>query len=62
MDVWSISPNSDRPNLMEVKDTPLGNVIFWSVYFAFGKEIFGLLSAVPAMSSNKMNQIEDQLH
>lgn len=29
--VWSIAPELDKPKQMEVKDTPQGNVIFWSV-------------------------------
>ena len=30
--IWSLAPAHEKPSLMEIKETPQGNAIFWNVH------------------------------
>jgi hypothetical protein len=62
MAIWSLSPGVDKPTLMEIKESPQGNVIFWNVHQASPTQIGTLMQSAVSLGTSKMHVLEDQLH
>ena len=45
MAIWSLAPPHEKPLLMEIKETPQGNAIFWNVHSTTSDQIYTLLQS-----------------
>lgn len=61
MEIWSMDPKHDNLTLMEFKESPWRNVIFWHVQSTYSDQIIGLHTSGWLMSKNKMDTLQAQL-
>lgn len=61
MDIWSIAPESEKPTLMEIKETPAGNLIFWNAHSTSLDKIYNLQNTVSMLGKNKIDILQEQL-
>ena len=59
--VWSMAPASNKPKLMDVKNTEQGNMIIWTLHGSSGKEISKALKHFSFMNEAKVEEMEDRL-
>lgn len=62
MALWSLSPESNKPTLMEIKESAQGNVIFWNVHQASATQIGIVMQSAVSLGTSKMQVLEEQLH
>ena len=52
---------ASKPTLMEIKESPRGNVIFWNVHSTFSSQIYGMKTSVALLGKNKIDVLQAQL-
>ena len=55
MAIWSLAPAHDKPTLMEIKETPQGNAIFWNVHTTSSDQIYTLMTSTALLGKNKID-------
>ena len=58
MAIWSLAPEDDKLTLMEIKESPRGNVIFWHVQSTSSDHILGMHTSVALMGKHKMDTLQ----
>lgn len=61
MAIWSVAPESEKPTLMEIKETPAGNVIFWNAHSTSSDQIYNLQNTAAMLGKNKIDILQEQL-
>ena len=52
----------NKPTLMEIKDSPQENIIFWNVITISSDQIHNLMNTTSLIERRKMDMLEDQLY
>ena len=60
MAIWSLAPPHEKPSLMEIKETPQGNAIFWNVH-STTSDHYTLLQSFALLGKNKIDVLQSQL-
>ena len=61
MVIWSLAPTHDKPSLMEIKETPQGNEIFWNVHSTKSDQIYTFLQSSTLLGKSKIDVLQAQL-
>ena len=61
MAIWSLAPPHEKPSLMEIKETPQGNAIFWNVHSTTSDHIYTLLQSSTLLGKSKIDVLQGQL-
>ena len=61
MAIRSLAPEDQKPTLMEIKESPKGNVIFWNVHSTSSDQIYGMHTSVALLGKNKMDTLKAPL-
>ena len=59
MAIWRLAPKNEKPNLMEIKDSPSGNFIFLNVHSTSSSQIYGLLTSASLLGKNRIDVLEE---
>lgn len=62
MVIWSMDHEGNKPTLMEIKESPKENVIFWNVNTMSSDQILNLMNTTSLMGKRKMAMLEEHLH
>lgn len=54
-----MAPKSNKPTLIEVKDSPQGKVILWNVITTSSDQIHNMMNIVSLMEKRKMDMLEE---
>ena len=58
MAILSLALAHDKPSLMEIKETPQGNAIFWNVHSTTSDQIYTLLQPYALLGKNKIDVLQ----
>ena len=61
MAIWSLAPPHEKSSLMEIKETPQGNAIFWNVHSTISDQIYTLLQSSTLLGKSKIDVLQGQL-
>ena len=61
MAIWSVAPESEKPTLMEIKETLAGNAIFWNAHSTSSDQIYNLQNTASMLGKNKIDILQEQL-
>lgn len=57
MAIWSLATEHENPTLMEIRECPRGNIIFWNVHSTSSEQIYGMHTSVALMGKIKMDTL-----
>ena len=61
MAIWSIALELEKPILMVIKETLIGNAIFWNVHSTSSDQIYNLQNTAAMLGKNKIDILQEQL-
>ena len=61
MPMWSLAPKHEKPTLLEIKENPQGNYIFWNVHTTSRDQIYTLMTSTTLLGKKKIDVLQNQL-
>ena len=61
VEIQSLALAHDKPTLMEIKETPQGNAIFYNVHTTSSDQIYTLMTSTTLLGKNKIDVLQSEL-